>query len=220
MPIKLAACARKTENAARLELRIFEMNFEKWQHYLRARFFQFMNREDAAIEEYRRTRLLAPEFIAPAERIAFIYAKRGDFGDAAASFREILNIDPGNAVMHFNLGFACDKNGELAEAISAFQNAVRLNPQLDRAWYGLGISHARLGNHADAAQALHEAATLQPMNPHSWYALGMAHHHLNQPDRVTEIIMHLHRFDPIMTRQLIKETERSDLAYLVADLVV
>jgi hypothetical protein len=58
------------------------------------------------------------------------------------------------------------------------------------------------------------------MNPHAWYALGMAHHHLNEPERVTEIIMHLHRFDPIMTRHLIQDTGRSDLAHLVADLAV
>jgi tetratricopeptide (TPR) repeat protein len=197
-----------------------EMNFEKWQHYWRASVFQFFNKEDQAIQEYRLALLSAPDFARAPERAAFIYATRGDFKSAAASFRDVLAIEPDNAVIHFNLGFACDKTGDVHEAITAFQNATRLNAQLDRAWYGLGICHAKLGNHAEAAQALHEAATLQPMNPHAWYALGMANHHLNKPDRVTDVIMHLHRFDPIMTRQLIHETNRSDLAHLVADLLV
>lgn len=196
------------------------MNYEKWQHYLRARFFQFMGKEDVALQEYRQTLQAAPDFTRAAESMAFIYAQRSDFANAATYFREALRITPDNAELHFNLGFACDKRGELDQAIEAFQTATRLKPQLDRAWYGIGITQARLGKHHEAAQALHEAATLQPMNPHAWYALGMAHHHLHDAERVTEIIQHLHRFDPIMTRQLIKETERSDLAHLVADLVV
>jgi cytochrome c-type biogenesis protein CcmH/NrfG len=104
--------------------------------------------------------------------------------------------------------------------MAAFNTAVQINPKFDRAWYGMGMCHAALGDHAAAAAALHEAATLQPMNAHAWYALGMAHQHLNDSGRVKEIILHLHRFDPKMTRQLIQETGRSDLAYLVADLVV
>lgn len=197
-----------------------EMNYEKWQHQLRAQFFLFMGKKEAALEEYRLTLQAAPDSPRVIETMAFIHAKDGDFGAAAARFREILRIEPDNADIHFNLGFACDKLGETGEAITAFQNATRLKPTLDRAWYGLGICQAKLGNHAEAAKSLHEAATQQPMNPHAWYALGMAHHHLHEAERVTEIIMHLHRFDPIMTRHLIQDTGRSDLAHLVADLAV
>lgn len=196
------------------------MSFEKWQHYLRAQTLHFFGREEKALEAYRLTRLAAPEFIRAAERIAFIHAKRGEFSEAAKCFREVLHVEPDNSSMLFNLGFACDKNGELNEAISAFQSATHLNPTLDRAWYGLGICQAKLGKHAEAAEALHEAATLQPMNPHAWYALGMAHHHLHNSEKVTDVIMHLHRFDPLMTRQLIKDAERSDLQHLIADLLV
>ena len=56
------------------------------------------------------------------------------------------------------------------------------------------------------------------MNPHAWYHLGLAQHALHRPDKVKEAIEYLHRFDPKMTRQLIQDTNRSDLAHLVADL--
>lgn len=196
------------------------MNYDKWRYYLRAQLYQFLGKETQALEAYRRAYAAAPDFIRALERSAFLHAKRGDFARAAENFRIILARQPKNALIHFNLGFACDKLGALEEAIAAFETAVRLNAQLDRAWYGLGICQARLGRHDKAAEALHEAATLQPMNPHAWYALGMAHHHLNQPERVTEIIKHLHRFDPVMTRHLIQDAERADLMYLVKDLVV
>ena len=104
--------------------------------------------------------------------------------------------------------------------MAAFRNATRLNPKIDRAWYGLGLSLAALDQHEAAAAALHEAATLQPMNPHAWYQLGMAHHTLHQPDKVKEVALHLLRFDPRMTRRLIQDAQRSDLAHLVKDLAV
>lgn len=216
----LATIGFHAQNVGCSDQRITPMNYEKWQHFLRARFFQFLNREEAALGEYRLTLAAEPTFTRAAIAMAFIHAKRNEFGPAAQHFRAVLRIEPDNAEMLFNLGYACDKQGELDEAIATFQTVTRLKPQFDRAWYGLGICHARLGQHAEAAKALHEAATLQPMNPHAWYALGMAHHHLNEPDRVTEIVQHLHRFDPIMTRHLIQDTGRSDLTYMVADLAV
>ena len=196
------------------------MKLEKWKHYLRARVFHMLNKDDAALKEYQLSLQAAPDFSRAAACSAFIYARQGNFTAAATHFREALRLDPNDAEMCFNLGYTCDKNAARSEALAAFKMAVQLNPKLDRAWYGMGMCHAALGDHGAAAAALHEAAILQPMNPHAWYALGMAHHHLHDPEKVREIILNLHRFDPKMTRQLIHDTERSDLSYLVADLVI
>jgi Flp pilus assembly protein TadD len=199
--------------------KVYSMNFPKWQHFLRARFFQLLSQDDAALNEYRLAINSAPDFTRAMTFMAFINARHGNFAAAAASFRDALQLEPGNAELSFNLGYSCDKQGQRQEAIAAFKTALQINPKHDRAWYGLGMCHAALGDHQSAAAALQEAATLQPMNPHAWYALGMAYQHLNEPERVKEIIFYLHRFDPKMTRQLIQEAGRSDLAYLVADLV-
>jgi tetratricopeptide (TPR) repeat protein len=196
------------------------MNFEKWKHYLRARLFHMMNKDDAALREYQFALQAAPDFSRAAACSAFIHARQGNYTAAATHFHTALSIDPLDAEMYFNLGYSYDKNGARNEALDAFKMAVKLNPKLDRAWYGLGMCHATLGDHSAAAAALQEAALLQPMNPHAWYALGMAYHHLHDTEKVKEIIFNLHRFDPKMTRQLIHDTERSDLAYLVADLVI
>ncbi len=195
------------------------MNFAKWQHYLRAQLFQALHKDEAAIISYKLTLQAAPEFARAAACIGFIHAKRGDFAAAAPHFLQATQIDPGDADIHFNLGYVYDKLGKYQEALQAFDTVLRLSPKFDRAWYGKGMCHAALGDHRAAAAALLEAATLQPMNPHAWYALGMAHHHLHEPERVKEIILQLNRFDPRMTRQLIHETERSDLSYLVHDLI-
>jgi tetratricopeptide (TPR) repeat protein len=196
------------------------MNFEYWRHYLRGRLFESLRRADAAVAEYRLAIRFEPGNTHLRNRVGFLLAQKGQWGEAVDYFSESLRLNPGDATVWFNLGFAEDKLGKLEKAIEAFSEAVKLRPALDRAWYGMGMAQAHLGRHQEAVTALEEAATLQPMNGHAWYALGMAHHATHNPDRVKEVIEHLVRFDPRMTRQLILDAGRTDLAHLVKDLVV
>lgn len=196
------------------------MNFEYWRHYLRGRLFESLRRTDAALVEYRTAIRIEPGDVGLRNRVGFLLALKEQWGEAAQFFSESLRLNPGDATVWFNLGFAEEKRGKLETAIEAFGEAVRLRPTLDRAWYGKGMCHAHLGQHLEAVKALEEAAALQPMNGHAWYALGMAHHASHNPDRVKEVIEHLVRFDPRMTRQLILDAQRTDLAHLVKDLVV
>ncbi len=194
------------------------MNIGFWRHYLRARFFQIAKRPEKAIEEYRLALGFDHRFTRAWHNIAYLLARQARYAEAEAHLREAQRAEPNDADIRFNLGFVCDKRGLSAEAIEAFREAVRLDPKHDRAWYGLGYAYAALGRHEEAAQALQQAAMLRPMNPHAWYALGMARHRLHQPDQVKEVVQHLFRFDPHMTRRLIRDAERGDLAHMVKDL--
>jgi tetratricopeptide (TPR) repeat protein len=191
-----------------------------WQFYVRGRLLEALQRRQGAMAAYRNALEVAPAFHRAENRLAYLLASEGKFAEAERHFRAVLRHDPHNAVAYFNLGYACDQCGRFVDAIAAFREAVRLNPKIDRAWYGMGLSHARLGQHEEAAAALHEAATLQPMNPHAWYQLGMAYHTLQRNDKMEEVARHLLRFDPRMTRRLILDAGRTDLAHLVKDLVV
>jgi hypothetical protein len=48
----------------------------------------------------------------------------------------------------------------------------------------------------------------------------MAYHALHNREKMDAVVMHLLRFDPKVTRKLILDTGRSDLAHLVQHLVV
>jgi tetratricopeptide (TPR) repeat protein len=196
------------------------MAMEHWRFYVQGWLLEWINRRDAAIAAYRAALRLKPDFHRATNRLAYLLASLGRYAEAEPHFKTVLLDDPGNAVAHFNLGFTYDQTGRFGDAIAAFSAATRLNPKIDRAWYGMGLAHARLGQHEEAAAALHEAATLQPMNPHAWYQLGMAYHTIHRPEKVQEVVMHLLRFDPKMTRRLILDAERTDLAHLVKDLMV
>lgn len=195
------------------------MNFDQWRYYLRGLLLEMLKRPDAAMTAYRQALKAAPEFSQAASCLGYLHAARNEIDEAEDYYLLSLRLKP-NADIWFNLGFIRDKNGRKEQAIEAFREAVRLKPTLDRAWYGMGLAHGALGRHEEAARALEEAGRLQPMNAHAWYALGMAYHHAHQPDKVKEVVMHLLRFDPVMTRQLIQEAERSDLSHLVRDLQV
>lgn len=191
-----------------------------WQYYLRGRLLELFGLKPQAIAAYGEAMRMKPDFLRPTNRIAYLLASLGRFDDAEPYFKAVLRADPGNAVAHFNLGYTLDKRNQFEQAIAAFRDATRLRPALDRAWYGLGLAHAALGQHREAAAALEQAATLQPMNPHAWYQLGMALHVTGNKERFEQVVMHLLRFDPRMTRRLIVESGRTDLAHLVRDLVV
>jgi tetratricopeptide (TPR) repeat protein len=193
---------------------------EHWAFYLRARILEAFGHRESAISAYAAALRVNPDFHRSLNRIAYLLASMERYAEAEPRFGAVLARDPGNAVAHFNLGFAREKLGRYEEAIASFAEATRLNPKIDRAWYGMGMCHAHLGQHGQAAAAFEEAAMLQPMNPHAWYALGMAQHACHNPERVKAVVLHLVRFDPRMARRLIVETESTDLAYLVKDLVV
>lgn len=196
------------------------MHLESWRRYLRARAYEMLRRHDAALAEYRAITALEPDNPRALNAMGYRHAMRKEWPDAARCFTAALASAPHDAIAWFNLGYAEESRGEYEAAVAAFDKAVELKPTLDRAWYGLGMCHARLARHADAVRALTEAATLQPMNGIAWYALGMAHHANRAPEKVAEVVKHLFRFDPVMTRRLIQDSGRADLAHLVDSLRV
>src|SRR5438552_7631187 len=193
---------------------------DHWRYYLRGRVLELVGVKQEAIAAYTAAVQAAPGFLRPTNRIAYLLASQERFAEAEPYFQAVLRADPANAVAHFNLGFTFDKRGQFDNAIHEFREATRLNPKIDRAWYGLGLAHAQRGRHREAAEALEQAATLQPMNHQAWYQLGMALHATGNTERFEQVVMHLLRFDPKMTRRLIVDTGRSDLAHLVRHLVV
>jgi tetratricopeptide (TPR) repeat protein len=196
------------------------MNLEKYRHYYRARFFESFRRPALAIEAYRLALHHAPDFFEAATGVALLYTHQEQYERAEPYYKAALRINPGHADTHFNLGYVYDLQGKREPAIACFTESVRLKPKLDRAWYGMGMAYAALGQHDEAAKALEEAARLQPMNTCAWYALGMAYHHVDNAERVKEIALYLHRIGPISCRQLVRESRRSDLQYLIDDMVV
>ena len=196
------------------------MNFDTWRYYWLGRFRQTLKQPAHALQAYAQSLRHGPPSATLLRHMAYLHASQQQYGEAERLFSEAATLEPTDAHTHFNLGYVRGNLGRHEEAIVAFAQAVALNPALDRAWYGMGMAHAALGRHAQAAEAFGKAAELQPMSAPVWLQLGMACHHAHNSERVREVILHLNRFDPVMARQLIRDTGSTDMAHLVKDLAV
>lgn len=194
------------------------MNFDHFRFTLRAVLFEWLRQPDKALEAYVDSFRADPRDARAARSVAWIHAQQKRWAAAADWFDKALALEPEHADTWFNLGYAREQAGSREGGLEALRRATELNPKHDRAWYGVGMIHAHLGDHAAAAEALEQAARLQPMNGPAWYALGMARHHNNEPDKVEAVVRHLVEHEPQTARRLIQETERADLAHLVAHL--
>ncbi len=194
------------------------MNLDAWRHYLRGRVQVLLRRPAAALAAYREALAADPGFAHAAHALAFLLAERNQYPDAEAALHKVLEHAPANAAAWFNLGFVRDRQHKTGEAIAAFTEAVRLDPKLDRAWYGLGHGHTVNRDDAAAVPAFERAIQIDPMNWHAWIALGLCFHRLGQGDKVRDVAMHLNRYQRRLARQLIRDTGRTDLEHLVADL--
>jgi tetratricopeptide (TPR) repeat protein len=63
---------------------------------------------------------------------------QGGIGGAIMCYRRAINIDPNDAVTHYNLGIAMATLDNCSSAIASFGKAIELNPKYIDAHYNLG----------------------------------------------------------------------------------
>jgi tetratricopeptide (TPR) repeat protein len=76
---------------------------------------------------------------------------------AAAEFREILTLDPGNAEAQANLGVMAYKQADFSQAKQLFTGALKRNPSLWDAKAFLGLAEVRLGDAREGIPLLTES---------------------------------------------------------------
>ena len=81
----------------------------------------------------------------------------GESQTAAAEFKEILKLDPGNAEASANLGVIAYKQGSLPQAKQLFTDALKRNPSLWDAKALLGLCEIRLGDPNEGIPLLTES---------------------------------------------------------------
>ncbi len=73
---------------------------------------------------------------------------------ARAYYQCALQVQPGLAMLHTNLGFSYYLQGEYPQAERAMLRAVNQQPEYDRGWSNLGLLYYRWGRHSEALMAL------------------------------------------------------------------
>ncbi|HEV2704500.1 MAG TPA: tetratricopeptide repeat protein [Pyrinomonadaceae bacterium] len=109
--------------------------------------------------------------------------------EAAAAFRQAVEIDPDFAEAHYKLGLAYDALQKDEEADKAYEEAVRAYRKFVEsheddwdAHYHLGLALSKLRKHDEAVKAFRQATKLSPEDSDLFYELGLAHSKVAQYD--------------------------------------
>jgi uncharacterized protein (TIGR02466 family) len=84
------------------------------------------------------------------------------FIEAAATYRNALDLDPNVAEIHFNLGVVLGHLGHATDAIASYRKAVTIKPDLAVAHFNLGIILQQHGRLDEAADAYNKAIAIEP----------------------------------------------------------
>lgn len=117
---------------------------------------------------------LPPDTKVLSQKAAAAFGK-GDWDSARAAYKEMLTLDPENALVWANLGAVEQQAGQSRAAIECFEKSVRFNPTLVTSWNALGLLHAEKGDSYLAismfTRAVHEDPT--DARAHNYLAITM-----------------------------------------------
>jgi tetratricopeptide (TPR) repeat protein len=109
------------------------------------------------------------------KNLGLALVEAGKTEDALTYFRQIIALEPNDALAHIHLGNVLREQGDLEAAISSLQTALNLNPEEYARAYAhnsLGTVQLDQGNLDEAAFHFRQSITLRPQNLLSHTNLG------------------------------------------------
>ena len=117
--------------------------------------------------------------------------------EAAAAYGRALQIDPGHAEAHLNLGRLLHEEGRVDEAEAHYRAAAEADPESGRALYNLGVVLEDRGLEAEAVTAYRRALELEPDLAAAHYNLSRLH---EAAGRQAEALSHLVEYKRLVER--------------------
>lgn len=99
-------------------------------------------------------------------RLLLVYAtaslKRGDRERGMMLLAKVLELEPGNAVAHYQLGVALDEQQRTREALDCYEQAIRASPGFAEAHNNRGVALKALSRLEEALASFERAIELKP----------------------------------------------------------
>lgn len=111
----------------------------------------------------------------------------GNHNEAIRSFKDALEIDPGNVDVYRNLARTYQSIGMPSLAEETFKQAIRLNPDLWHGYNSLGRFYLRQGRYEEAIQQYRKVTELIPDNWLGYANLGIGYYFLGQLEKAAEM---------------------------------
>ncbi|WP_162599875.1 tetratricopeptide repeat protein [Nocardioides solisilvae] len=121
-----------------------------------------------------------------------------EYDDARATLDELLELDPGNAYGHYNLGLLEQQTGDADAATAAYDRALEVYPEFAAALYNRGVI-AETGDVETAVDYFERAVASDPEMARAHMRLGFALLHLGRKAEGEEHLATGLRLDPAMS---------------------
>jgi Flp pilus assembly protein TadD len=132
---------------------------------------QAVPQQSAAQQEQHQTP--SPEETQVAEHNkAVTLLNEGKINEAVAALEKVVETDPTNAKMQYNLGIAYERRDQFEKSRERFEEAIKLKPDFGEAFLAIGNSFMAQKNFVDATTPLSKAVELLPQSYEAAYNLG------------------------------------------------
>jgi tetratricopeptide (TPR) repeat protein len=119
-------------------------------------------RLEQAIEYFKRTLTLKPDYDLAVINMAGAYRRLGNDEAALAGFERYLTLDPHDAYVQYQIGEIWLDRGDFVRAEAVFRRALETEPQLASAMNALGVIELERGRLDQAERLIRDALAIKP----------------------------------------------------------
>ena len=129
-----------------------EQNPEYYAAYMQLGILFNYKNDPVSVQYYNSALNLNPRSTEALYGRAMFFQENQEYNKAITDYTQILQLEPGNANAHFNLGYIHQVYLKIYDqAIKHYTDAIAVDPQYAEAYYNRGLTYETMGNIAAAA---------------------------------------------------------------------
>ena len=141
---------------------------------------------DKAIEAYKKTIYLKPDFADPYYNMGNVLKDQGKLDQAIAAYNKALLVKPNYGKAYNNIGLVLQIQGKFDEAIVVYNKCISLSPNSTEAYINLGITLKHQWKLDEAIEVFNKAISLKPYYAETYNNLGTVYQDQHKLDEASE----------------------------------
>lgn len=119
---------------------------------------------EKALEDFKKSLELDPEFLLSLSETGKIYAKKKDLNNAVIYYKKAYDLGTKDVLALYNYGVCVFNLGNNDEAQKVFEKLISIDPNYPDAYYQLGIIYMGANDNAKAKEFLEKFVAMDPAN--------------------------------------------------------